>query len=56
MTDVQHITRETAAPRRPLRPGAVVVNWVTTTDHKKIGSLYLTTSFAFFLFGGILRW
>ncbi|MFF0462606.1 aa3-type cytochrome oxidase subunit I [Streptomyces mexicanus] len=55
MTDVQHPTRDIAAPpRRRLRPGAVVVTWVTTTDHKKIGSLYLTTSFLFFLFGGIL--
>ncbi|MFD7994992.1 cytochrome c oxidase subunit I, partial [Streptomyces mexicanus] len=55
MTDVQHPTRDIAAPpRRRLRPGAVVVKWVTTTDHKTIGSLYLTTSFLFFLFGGIL--
>ncbi|MEU5089955.1 cytochrome c oxidase subunit I [Streptomyces sp. NPDC021356] len=54
MTDVQHITPETTGPRRRLRPGAVVVKWVTTTDHKTIGSLYLITSFAFFLFGGIL--
>ncbi|MEW2296329.1 cytochrome c oxidase subunit I [Streptomyces sp. NPDC006743] len=54
MTDVQHITPETAGPRRRVRPGAVVVKWVTTTDHKTIGSLYLITSFAFFLLGGIL--
>ncbi|UPK75344.1 cytochrome c oxidase subunit I [Nocardioidaceae bacterium SCSIO 66511] len=27
---------------------------VTTTDHKVIGSLYLATSFGFFIFGGIL--
>ncbi|WP_306192216.1 MULTISPECIES: cytochrome c oxidase subunit I [unclassified Streptomyces] len=54
MTDVQHSTPEAAGPRRVLRPGAVVLKWVTTTDHKRIGSLYLTTSFTFFLFGGIL--
>ncbi|MEV5082249.1 cbb3-type cytochrome c oxidase subunit I, partial [Streptomyces sp. NPDC056159] len=54
MTDVQHTTRETAAPRRHLRPGAVVVKWATTTDHKTIGSLYLITSFTFFLIGGIM--
>ncbi|MFF8595040.1 cytochrome c oxidase subunit I [Streptomyces sp. NPDC015220] len=55
MTDVQHSTRETAGPpRRNLRPGAVVVKWVTTTDHKTIGSLYLITSFSFFVFGGAL--
>jgi cytochrome c oxidase subunit 1 len=28
--------------------------WVTTTDHKKIGILYLVNSFIFFLVGGIL--
>ncbi|MFC6065890.1 cytochrome c oxidase subunit I [Streptomyces ochraceiscleroticus] len=36
------------------RPGKVVVDWLTTTDHKKIGHLYLVTSFGFFLFGGVL--
>ncbi|MEU0163575.1 cytochrome c oxidase subunit I [Streptomyces sp. NPDC006261] len=35
-------------------PGRVVVSWLTTTDHKKIGHLYLITSFSFFLFGGLL--
>ena len=31
-----------------------IVDWVTTTDHKKIGTLYLVTSFLFFLMGGVL--
>jgi cytochrome c oxidase subunit 1 len=31
-----------------------VLEWITTTDHKKIGVLYLTTTFMFFLFGGLL--
>ncbi|MEE1756657.1 aa3-type cytochrome oxidase subunit I [Streptomyces sp. SP18CS02] len=34
--------------------GAAVVAWLTTTDHKKIGHLYLITSFALFLVGGLL--
>jgi cytochrome c oxidase subunit 1 len=34
--------------------GSVIVSWATTTDHKKIGHLYLITSFTFFLFGGAL--
>ena len=34
-------------------PGAGVVEWLTTTDHKKIGALYLYTTFLFFLAGGI---
>ncbi|WP_320774994.1 cytochrome c oxidase subunit I [Streptomyces sp. CRN 30] len=38
----------------PRGRGRVVVDWLTTTDHKKIGNLYLATSFVFFLFGGAL--
>ncbi|CAL9596747.1 aa3-type cytochrome oxidase subunit I [Streptomyces sp. enrichment culture] len=34
--------------------GRIAVDWLTTTDHKKIGHLYLITSFAFFLLGGLL--
>ncbi|MER6690998.1 cytochrome c oxidase subunit I [Streptomyces minutiscleroticus] len=34
--------------------GRVAVSWLTTTDHKKIGHLYLISSFAFFLIGGVL--
>jgi cytochrome c oxidase subunit 1 len=29
------------------------VSWVTTTDHKRIGILYLVTTFVFFLIGGV---
>ncbi len=34
-------------------PGGIV-DWLTTVDHKKIGLLYVFTSFAIFLAGGIL--
>jgi cytochrome c oxidase subunit 1 len=34
--------------------GHLVVDWLTTTDHKKIGHLYLITSFGFFLAGGLM--
>lgn len=34
--------------------GQQVVRLLTTTDHKLIGKLYLTTSFAWFLIGGVL--
>ncbi len=34
--------------------GQKVVMVLTTTDHKVIGNMYLVTSFAFFIFGGIL--
>ena len=30
------------------------VSWLSTTDHKRIGVLYGTSAFAFFLFGGVL--
>ncbi|CAL9623923.1 putative cytochrome c oxidase subunit 1 [Streptomyces sp. enrichment culture] len=36
------------------RRGRVVIDWLTTTDHKKIGHLYLITSFGFFLIGGAM--
>ncbi len=45
----------TARPMRSRQPGGrVVVDWLTTTDHKKIGHLYLITSFLFFLAGGVM--
>src|SRR5919107_6041026 len=28
-------------------------SWITTTDHKKIGILYLYTTFIFFVLGGV---
>ena len=34
--------------------GNILVNWITTTDHKKIGYLYLITSFLYFLLGGVM--
>ncbi|MFI6643415.1 cytochrome c oxidase subunit I [Streptomyces sp. NPDC050504] len=43
-----------ARPAPPRRPGRLVVDWLTTTDHKKIGHLYLITSFAFFLIAGLM--
>ncbi len=38
--------------RKPL--GQLLVRVMTTTDHKVIGKLYLVTSFAWFLVGGVL--
>ena len=34
--------------------GQIVVDWLTTTDHKKIGYLYLITSFIYFLIAGVM--
>jgi cytochrome c oxidase subunit 1 len=41
-------------PTTPSRKGNVIVNWVTSTDHKTIGYLYLITSFVYFLLGGVM--
>lgn len=47
-------------PARPYPParrapkGSVLRNLVTTTDHKTLGLMYLVTSFAFFLIGGLM--
>jgi cytochrome c oxidase subunit 1 len=30
------------------------VEWLTTTDHKRIGLMYMVTTFTFFLLGGLL--
>jgi cytochrome c oxidase subunit 1 len=48
-------TVQAATPTEPrTRHGRVVVDWLTTTDHKKIGHLYLVTSFVFFLVAGVM--
>ncbi|GAB3205565.1 cytochrome c oxidase subunit I [Marinactinospora thermotolerans] len=52
------VTESHAAPATEQSParrkGSIIVNWMTSTDHKVIGYMYLITSFAFFIFGGIL--
>jgi cytochrome c oxidase subunit 1 len=56
----------TTAPARPSatsqpfgaskveRKGNILVKWITSTDHKVIGYLYLITSFIYFLIGGVM--
>ena len=44
-----------AAPRVvPRSKGRIVVNWITSTDHKTIGYMYLITSFLYFLLAGVM--
>ena len=46
-----------AAPRQGVQKtslGSQFVKTITTTDHKRIGYLYLATSFFWFLFAGVL--
>ena len=56
---------DTTTVRRALRPAPQITahhvareprgwaSWVTTTDHKKIGIMYLVTTFVFFVLGGV---
>ncbi|MEV4170956.1 cytochrome c oxidase subunit I [Nonomuraea sp. NPDC049709] len=47
--------RETSIDQvRRRRTGTVIASWMSTTDHKVIGYLYLITSFGFFLAAGIM--
>jgi cytochrome c oxidase subunit 1 len=41
------------SPAIPAARGALY-DWLTTTDHKKIGTLYVVNSFVFFFIGGLL--
>src|ERR671935_968309 len=43
-----------ALPRAQARTQSGILEWLTTVDHKKIGILYLYTTFFFFLVGGIM--
>ena len=38
----------------PKNKARLIVKWMTTTDHKVIGHLYLITSFIWFLIGGVM--
>jgi cytochrome c oxidase subunit 1 len=42
------------APVRSTSRGSVLLDLLKTTDHKLIGKMYLVTSFAFFLAGGLM--
>jgi cytochrome c oxidase subunit 1 len=55
VTATEHVITDTGYPTlsRP-RKGSVLAAWLSSTDHKVIGYLYLITSFGFFLFAGIL--
>ena len=38
----------------PTKKGRTVIKWITSTDHKVIGNLYMITSFIYFLLAGLM--
>jgi len=58
MTTYEYTQDERQTPAQPQvvprSKGRIVVNWLTTTDHKTIGYLYLITSFTFFGLAGVM--
>jgi cytochrome c oxidase subunit 1 len=55
-TTISHPTPGAAAPsaRPRTSKGRILASWMSSTDHKVIGYMYLITSFVFFGIGGIL--
>lgn len=45
---------EAAVSNRRISVGVRLLGWLTTTDHKVIGNLYMVTAFGFFLLAGLL--
>ena len=56
VTAVKPMEQAQLPPEAPggYRKGSILADWLSSTDHKIIGHLYLITSFAFFLFGGVM--
>jgi cytochrome c oxidase subunit I len=58
-TTTEPVTTRTPAPRPEITTASVTVrksgwtSWLTTTDHKKIGIMYLGTVLLFFVVGGV---
>ncbi|NBU30130.1 MAG: cytochrome c oxidase subunit I [Actinobacteria bacterium] len=47
------LTTPTLTPAKR-NAGRIAVKWITSTDHKTIGYMYLMASFTFFLLGGVM--
>ncbi len=48
------LSQEPPASQSGYRKGSLLADWLSTTDHKVIGHLYLITSFGFFLIAGLM--
>ena len=49
MTTLEQPVQPAAISPRQARKGSIMADWLSSTDHKVIGHLYLITSFVFFL-------
>jgi cytochrome c oxidase subunit I len=54
MTAVSTAEHGPSVTGAPYRKGSVLADWLSSTDHKIIGHLYLITSFFFFMVGGLM--
>jgi cytochrome c oxidase subunit 1 len=53
-TTISHPTPTAPGARPRTSKGRIIASWMSSTDHKVIGYMYLITSFVFFGIGGIL--
>jgi cytochrome c oxidase subunit 1 len=53
-TTISHPAPAAPGERPRTSKGKIITSWMSSTDHKVIGYMYLITSFAFFAIGGIL--
>lgn len=55
MATLERVAAQSETRERPaISVGARVHDWLTTTDHKLLGHMYLITALAFFAIGGLL--
>ncbi len=54
MTTLEQQSTLPVTPPRNTRKGSVMADWLSSTDHKVIGHLYLITSFGFFMVAGLM--
>jgi len=54
VTTLDQPVTQSAAQLRKARKGSMLASWLSSTDHKIIGHLYLITSFGFFLIAGLM--
>ena len=54
LNDPISTTAPTQAPAKKRSPGAAVISWITSTDHKTIGYMYLVTSTVWFFIAGAM--